>query len=591
MTVLDVWAQDGFAWGMAEAALRGGAVAAAAGFSIAVFRLRSAAQRSTVWKAALVASLAMPAAMVVAPPIFVRPAPAAADSHADALSPSLTPVVDVAAAPFVQSAVVPAPVVPANPPALAGVDWLTVVYAVITSVLLLRIALGWLLGARLAANARAVDVGAPFETRMSRAIAAPTTFGWPRTVVLLPENWTFWDETKLRAVLLHEGAHVARGDFIFNVLAQVHVALFWFSPVSWLLKDRLARAGEEASDDRALDVFADNAAYAEVLLSFASQRAPRLSAALAVPMAESAAARIERALDHDPTASRRIGAGSRAALAVAFAGAAYGAAAVSLAEAPPAAPRPPSAPAAPAAPASAIRPKALAPAAAPAAPVLEDELAGAEPPAAPDAPSSVDARDESADSWSWTWNKHKRRMSSLSVEPRRIEFERDGETYVITDRKLLEKVRGRLREIDGLNREQERLSAEQERCSDEQEALSDRLEEATIDSTELRARLGSEMAALQKMASKKLLSQEELSEMQERLGELQGALGEMQARAGEHQSSIGVEMSRLGAKQAEIGARQTEIGAKINEAHARLEAKLTAMIDEALKTGAAKRTD
>ena len=38
---------------------------------------------------------------------------------------------------------------------------------------------------------------------------------------------------KRRAVLAHEGAHVANRDFYVLLLASLNRAVFWFSPFAW----------------------------------------------------------------------------------------------------------------------------------------------------------------------------------------------------------------------------------------------------------------------------------------------------------------------------------------------------------------------
>lgn len=590
---------------MGEAALRGGAVVLAAGAAVALLRIRSAARRSAIWKGALVASVLMPAAMLAAPPVFLRTAAAA---------PAPTTIAPDFTLPQATSAATPSVFTPAADVAVPAepFDWISAVYLCGLGVMLARLALGLALGARLVAGARRIDVGAAFETRESRRVAAPTTFGWPRAVVLLPEAWKFWDEKKLAAVLLHEGAHVARGDFLVNALAQINVALFWFSPFAWMLKARLARAGEEASDDRALDAFGDNAAYADILLGFATRSAPRFAAPVAAPMAEGmAAARIERALEHEPGASRALGPVARALLVGATLALAWGAAAVSLAEgparapAPPAflaapqpaapvsSPKPPLAPSAPAktrspAPLPPSAPEPPAPASAPAAPEL---LGGPDAPSAPTPPDVPDTDDKDRDNWSWSWNDDGKRTSRLFLDKDRIEFEKDGERWVVTDADALKRVNEALRAQFALEREQERLEKEADRLSDEQDAMGDRQDAIKVDATRLRARLGEEMAALQKLTAKSEITQDELGEIQDRLGELQGELGEMQARAGTDQSRLASIQSGIAARQAALGAKQSELGRRMGEVSTRIEKQVSEIVEDALRDGKARRDD
>ena len=52
---------------------------------------------------------------------------------------------------------------------------------------------------------------------MSDLIAGPVTFG---STILLPPHYGDWDWRKRRAVLAHEGAHVANRDFYVLLLAS-----------------------------------------------------------------------------------------------------------------------------------------------------------------------------------------------------------------------------------------------------------------------------------------------------------------------------------------------------------------------------------
>ncbi len=97
-------------------------------------------------------------------------------------------------------------------------------------------------------------------------------------------------------MLAHEAAHAARGDYHVLLLAGLHRALFWFSPLAWWLHDRLADLAEVASDAEAATVLEQRSSYAAILLDFAAR--PRLRGVAAVGMArqETVARRIERIL-------------------------------------------------------------------------------------------------------------------------------------------------------------------------------------------------------------------------------------------------------------------------------------------------------
>ena len=72
----------------------------------------------------------------------------------------------------------------------------------------------------------------PFQVLESDRIAVPVTVGLLRPKVVLPSGWELWSEAKLRAVLAHEGAHVARRDPLVAGLASLNRCLFWFHPLA-----------------------------------------------------------------------------------------------------------------------------------------------------------------------------------------------------------------------------------------------------------------------------------------------------------------------------------------------------------------------
>uniref|UniRef100_UPI0037C95AB7 M56 family metallopeptidase n=1 Tax=Prosthecobacter sp. TaxID=1965333 RepID=UPI0037C95AB7 len=123
--------------------------------------------------------------------------------------------------------------------------------------------------------------------RMSAACAVPMTWGISKRTVLLPEQAAGWDEKRLRLVLRHELAHIARGDVLITLLTTVSALLLWFHPLVWVMLRASARAREQACDDVALErsgVSADD--FAEDLLAavagLGSTARPWMPLALAV---------------------------------------------------------------------------------------------------------------------------------------------------------------------------------------------------------------------------------------------------------------------------------------------------------------------
>jgi GWxTD domain-containing protein len=95
------------------------------------------------------------------------------------------------------------------------------------------------------------------------------TAGFLRPVILLPESSCEWSADTRLAVLAHEEAHIARGDWAIALVARINRAFFFFHPLAWWLERKLASLAEQACDDAALSQVRDRATYAEALLDMA----------------------------------------------------------------------------------------------------------------------------------------------------------------------------------------------------------------------------------------------------------------------------------------------------------------------------------
>jgi beta-lactamase regulating signal transducer with metallopeptidase domain len=194
----------------------------------------------------------------------------------------------VAVTPAMLAAVAAAAPEPAAAPSVLDdpsllVEWL---WAGGAAMVLLRLAAGlwmlrrWTRGGEPIASAAWQDALArtTAEAGVTRPVAllradvtAPLSWGLFRPVILIDAD-TAREAGEAEAVLAHEVAHVARGDWLVLILSRLAVALFWFNPLMWLLERQIVREAEEAADARAL-VHVEPARYAQALLSCAQQYA------------------------------------------------------------------------------------------------------------------------------------------------------------------------------------------------------------------------------------------------------------------------------------------------------------------------------
>ncbi len=124
--------------------------------------------------------------------------------------------------------------------------------------------------------ARALGLRRPVRILSSPRVSTPLAFGALRPVVVLPAGAGAWPPARRRSALLHELAHVARGDGLTQLIAGIACAVYWFHPGVWLAARALRAQRERACDDRVIEVGTPGAEYAEHLLQVA--RASRVSA-------------------------------------------------------------------------------------------------------------------------------------------------------------------------------------------------------------------------------------------------------------------------------------------------------------------------
>jgi TonB family protein len=135
---------------------------------------------------------------------------------------------------------------------------------------------------------------------------------WGRRV-LLPAEADAWPGALRRSVLLHEQAHVARGDFFWHVVIQLGECLYWFHPLVRLGARVAMREAERATDDAVLAGGVEPADYASHLIRVARQMRPAPEAALAVARPSTLEGRIRSILTSG--ANRRpVGRGTALAL-------------------------------------------------------------------------------------------------------------------------------------------------------------------------------------------------------------------------------------------------------------------------------------
>ena len=162
-------------------------------------------------------------------------------------------------------------------------DWIALIWSAVALFLFARLVAG--VGSVWSITARSVDfsdsirdlqlglrVGSwrrPVRIRQSDEVTAPIMWGLFRPTILLPADAGDWGEERLRAVLLHELAHIRRNDWESQLIAQMMCATYWFNPLVWFAARRMRVEAERGCDDYVLSAGYQSTDYAQHLVDIA----------------------------------------------------------------------------------------------------------------------------------------------------------------------------------------------------------------------------------------------------------------------------------------------------------------------------------
>lgn len=141
-----------------------------------------------------------------------------------------------------------------------------------------------------------VGLSTPPKILLSSSIPIPLTYGWSKPIILLPTQALNWEKERLLQVLLHELVHIQRNDYLFNIIAILVKALYWFNPLIHLLLKKFHLNREWACDEQVIQLGTNKYTYAENLLAIAAFR-QNGQLALSFTRSHSLTTRIKRVLN------------------------------------------------------------------------------------------------------------------------------------------------------------------------------------------------------------------------------------------------------------------------------------------------------
>ena len=667
---------------LADAAARSILLGSFVAALVALFRVQAVRTRLLAWRGMLLAALAMPLLVALCPavtlPVLIPNLPGHAGRQAEVMQPVATyssaalPVVGIPPStrditPATSQAASAPEGAPVAPTGRRQVPWPILAIAAYLAIVLafcLRLTIGIRYGKRLqgaampirdaraaeilSVTSRAAGLGAIPRLAESEMLSVPLMMGVREPAILLPMDWCQWNDEEFAAVLAHELSHIERRDALWQRLALLHRAIFWFSPLAWWLERHLAELSEQASDEAALDAGVDRTRYAETLLGFFAELEVTPTRVwwhgVAMAKAGQTEKRVERILAWRKAMSSTISNRLTKALAIWLVICAAPVVALTaslhpsfftLQEQQVPAPAPPSPPqlAPPANPSASSEPEPpRLPAVAPLPDLPNDPSEASASDAAPNVASlpprqqvapvppvaqvpvtpPTPAADWGNSNWganNWPWGsrfvivtpgsepwmmsgsredmEHAKSLGA-KIPGEFIWFERDEKSYIIRDPTTVDRARQ-------LGAPQQDVSQQEEELRKKEEALGKQMREQVQQKmADVRVKLPDLTAQLQKLQeevknlSAKGATMQQLGDLQREVGELQRALGETGWETRSQWSDVGRQAGDLGRQMGEIGRQIGELARQQVEKAREASGQMQQLLDDAIAKGLAK---
>jgi beta-lactamase regulating signal transducer with metallopeptidase domain len=122
----------------------------------------------------------------------------------------------------------------------------------------------------LAESRRAVGLARQVRVAVTDKLTSPAVIGILMPTLILPLTLvTTLTPEQLRFILLHELAHIRRGDYLANLFQLFAEALLFFNPAAWWVSHQIRREREACCDALAIELSGTPADYARTLVRVA----------------------------------------------------------------------------------------------------------------------------------------------------------------------------------------------------------------------------------------------------------------------------------------------------------------------------------
>jgi beta-lactamase regulating signal transducer with metallopeptidase domain len=138
---------------------------------------------------------------------------------------------------------------------------------------------------KMAALGERLGMTRPVRLLESALVHAPTAIGWLKPVILLPVGMVNrLSPAEVEAILAHELAHIARRDWLFNLIQAFIETIFYHHPAVWWMSQVVRNERENCCDDAALAATGNRLAFAQALVQVQEMAKPAPLPMLALGM-------------------------------------------------------------------------------------------------------------------------------------------------------------------------------------------------------------------------------------------------------------------------------------------------------------------
>ena len=139
--------------------------------------------------------------------------------------------------------------------------------------------------AKLQALAAKIGHSKPVGLLESSMVKAPMALGFFKPIILLPIGMiNQLSVVEVEAILAHELAHIARRDWLFNLVQALVETIFYFHPAVWWVATTIRAERENCCDDVAVRLTGDRLVYAKTLVHLQDIARSGTSPALALSL-------------------------------------------------------------------------------------------------------------------------------------------------------------------------------------------------------------------------------------------------------------------------------------------------------------------